>query len=465
MRCLDFILPCLLAAEAYSQVTHSAPSPGLDQGVVAAWKGGAFTRGGERAVPLGDFSICVQSGADSLFDMQADGFELHRADKTVVFKMATPADRQIVLRTPPLQSAPRSIVVSIRRDPRQALAGLWIDGVEMASVAVAPGEIKWEPSATKIHANEVRLYDRALTRPEIIEFSQQEPLRRPAPFAGEFAVMDGEVISVLGGTEAVGLVDAGWFETALMSFASGRKVSVRDLAWEADTVLRQDRPMNFGDLTQQLQRTRTTMVMLMFGRQDCIEMDADGAPAFHEALEKIVQTCSAQTQRLVIIGPVPFEKKEPPLPDLTTKNVALRDYNEALRALAENHQGLFVDVLAEWPKTASRWTTDGLTMSDAGHRVLADLIALHLWNGAKSDATAAPLRKTIIEKNKLWHDYWRPSNWAFLHGDRTAQPSSRDHLNPGVRWFPAELEKYRELITEKEKEIWKQAAEQGGRLP
>ena len=62
-------------------------------------------------------------------------------------------------------------------------------------------------------------------------------------------------------------------------------------------------------------------------------------------------------------------------------------------------------------------------------------------------------RQAIIEKNQFWFDYWRPMNWAFLHGDRTEQPSSRDHRNPNIRWFPQELEKFQALIQQKEGEI------------
>ena len=364
------------------------------------------------------------------------------------------------------------VALSVKRDPRQALAGLWIEGIEQQTFVVRPGTMKLEPSALSCGApqlegsiSDIRVHDRALTRPEIIKLSTRSSVAKPAAFAGQFSVDDGEVIAALGGTETVGLIESAWLETALMVFASGKKVSLRDLSWEADTVLRQDRPMNFGNLTQQLQRTGTTTVMLMFGRQDCIEMGASGASTFHDALEKIIQTCAAQTRRLIIVGPVPFEKKEPPLPDLSPKNAALRDYNETLLALAEENRGLFVDVIAAWPKEVTRWTTDGLTMTETGHHVLAQIIARQLWNGLPLDSTAAPLRNTIIQKNKLWHDYWRPSNWAFLHGDRTTQPSSRDHLNPSVRWFPAELEKYRELIAAKENEIRKLADERGGKLP
>ena len=34
------------------------------------------------------------------------------------------------------------------------------------------------------------------------------------------------------------------------------------------------------------------------------------------------------------------------------------------------------------------------------------------------------------------------------------QPSSRDHLDPTKRWFPAEMEQYVGLIEQKDREIW-----------
>ena len=69
-----------------------------------------------------------------------------------------------------------------------------------------------------------------------------------------------------------------------------------------------------------------------------------------------------------------------------------------------------------------------------------------------------PLRQIITAKNRLWFDYWRVQNWAFLAGDRTEQPSSRDHLDRTKRWFPAERERFLPLIEKKEQEIWALAA-------
>ena len=68
------------------------------------------------------------------------------------------------------------------------------------------------------------------------------------------------------------------------------------------------------------------------------------------------------------------------------------------------------------------------------------------------------LRQLITTKNRLWFNYWRVQNWAFLAGDRTEQPSSRDWRDPSKRWFPAEREKFLPLIEKKEQEIWALAA-------
>ena len=63
------------------------------------------------------------------------------------------------------------------------------------------------------------------------------------------------------------------------------------------------------------------------------------------------------------------------------------------------------------------------------------------------------LRQAVLEKERLWFNYWRPQNWAFLGGDRITQPSSRDHRNPAVRWFPAEMERYVPLIQAQDERI------------
>ena len=74
----------------------------------------------------------------------------------------------------------------------------------------------------------------------------------------------------------------------------------------------------------------------------------------------------------------------------------------------------------------------------------------------KADLQATPavrLREAIVEKNRLWFDHWRPMNWAFLEGDRTEQPSSRDHVDRKIRWFPVEMQDFLPLLRKQEARI------------
>lgn len=365
------------------------------------------------------------------------------------------------------QSGRHSIALVIKRDARQALSGLWIDGVECASFPVAPGT--WDlyyhnivlngggTCDTSTTGTDVRLYNRALTRPEVIALANLHH----APAATH-------TIALIGSTEAVLMAESGWMDAylALKSAAApnAKRIAMRNLAWEGDTVWRQDRPLNFGPLEQQLDRVQAQQVVIMLGRQECIERGEAGLDDFRRALEALVAKCP---RGALLMGCVPFEAKPPPQRDLSALNAVLSRYDDAIKAVAEARGGTFFDTRKSWRKQEEAWTRDGLTLNARGEWLLGDVtaFALGLHGSDPGEAEMRQLRTLAQAKEQLWHRYWRPSNWAFLYGDRTTQPSSRDHLNPSVRWFPQELEQYRTLITEKENELWKQAEAIGRKLP
>jgi hypothetical protein len=355
------------------------------------------------------------------------------------------------------------IAVAIKPDARQALSALWLDGTECASfhtpaqklmlqsVALGLGELR---QGTLSHA---RLYNRALTRPEIIALANLHP----APAATH-------TIALIGSTEAVLMAESGWLDAylALKSAAApgAKRIALRNLAWEGDTVWRQDRPLNFGPLEQQLDRVQAQQVVVMLGRQECIERGEAGLADFRTALDALVAKCPSGA---LLMGCVPFDPKPPPQRDLSALNPVLARYDDAIKAVAEARGGTFFDTRKSWRKQEAVWTRDGVTLNARGEGLLGDVTAFALgFHGSDPDeASMTKLRTLAQAKEQLWHRYWRPSNWAFLYGDRTTQPSSRDHLNPSIRWFPQELERYRQLIDEKEAELWKQAEALGRKLP
>jgi hypothetical protein len=63
------------------------------------------------------------------------------------------------------------------------------------------------------------------------------------------------------------------------------------------------------------------------------------------------------------------------------------------------------------------------------------------------------LRDLIVRKSSTFFNYWRPQNWAFLDGDLTSQPSSHQHDNFGVRWFPGEMQTFLPMLAKQESQI------------
>ena len=165
------------------------------------------------------------------------------------------------------------------------------------------------------------------------------------------------------------------------------------------------------------------------------------------------------------------------MPDLSARNSDLAEYADAIRNLSRQRNLPLVDLFAELGGTTHReprLTDDGLQLTPRGQAYLARAFARQLGfenvadaagaadeQGVWSNAAFERLRQVVVAKNQLWFNYWRPQNWAFLGGDRTEQPSSRDYRNPAIRWFPAEMEKFVPLIEAKEREI----AELANKLP
>src|SRR5258706_135328 len=168
---------------------------------------------------------------------------------------------------------------------------------------------------------------------------------------------------------------------------------------------------------------------------------------------------AAITPRLVLATPPPFEKG--PVRDLSQKNTALAEYSAAIRRLAQARQLQVVDLGKQLEGTRETLTSDGLQLSPHGQEIvaaafarevgasdLADLAGAADKNGAWSNPAFEQLRQEVRAKNRLWFDYWRPQNWAFLGGDRTVQPSSSDHRDPKIRWLPEAIKRFTSLIAD-----------------
>lgn len=284
-----------------------------------------------------------------------------------------------------------------------------------------------------------------------------------------------DVIAVLGGANALAAGQSGHLETLLQAAHPGLRLRFRNLAWEGDTVAAQPREVNFPATAELLARQGATLALLDFGQSEALDPAMTPA-AFRAACARRLDDFARVTPRLVLLTPPPFGN--PPGeagPDLAAARERLAELAAVIRDLAAERRLPVADVFAglSGPEAGvARLTSDGRQLTDFGQAQAAFVVARTLTpageasplprvaaDGRFVSPDLEALRQAVIAKNRLWQACWRPTNWAFLGGDRTEQPSSRDHRDRNVRWFPAEMEEYVPLIREAETRVGSLAAQ------
>ena len=264
-------------------------------------------------------------------------------------------------------------------------------------------------------------------------------------------------MAFIGGGDVAAAQHSGHIESLLT--AQFPNVRFRNFGWEGDTVFLQPRDYNFPPLLDHLRKAEVTVAIVQYGRTEVL---SNQSVEFETAYKKLLGDLAGIVRKVILVTPIPFENPGEPLPDLSQKNVALQEVARVIRKVGGEKQFAVIDLFSALHKSQSRITDDGLQISPSGHATVAHVFSEQLGNphqpkaafdGSWGNDKFEALRQAIIAKNRLWFNYWRPQNWAFLGGDRIEQPSSRDHRDPKVRWFPAEVERFRGLIEEKEAEI------------
>lgn len=264
-----------------------------------------------------------------------------------------------------------------------------------------------------------------------------------------------DVIALVGGEDMVVASEYGYLELLLTRALPNYHLRFRNLAWEGDTVFEQRRDLNFPTWEEQLDKIGATVVIAQFGQMESLA-GKEKLPEFIAAYEKLLERFSGEGKRRVVML-VPTRTAKP--------NDAVDSYDGAIREIASKRKAVLVDlsVVASLDAPILR---DGVHLNARGEKELAWFVGSSLDSTAKEsyrllgtglqptdNVELHQLLALLIAKNRLWFDYWRPQNWAFLAGDRVNQPSSRDWRDPSIRWFPPEREQFLPLIEAKEKEI------------
>lgn len=272
---------------------------------------------------------------------------------------------------------------------------------------------------------------------------------------------DRTVVALVGGAEMVAAAADGTLEAILRLSRPASPVTFRCLAWEGDTAFAQPRDVNYPDLPTQLRAIEADLTVIQFGRMESLD-PAIHPTAFATACEHLLDRLQAVTPSCLVVGPTPFEAPPDGSQELArARTERLSRFNDTLRGLAGRRDIPFLDLLGRLdrrPANAPRLTTDGVQWTPDGLRAIAEAVApAILPKEAQPDRfspdTVAAVRREIREKNRLWENYRRPTNWAFLAGDRTEQAFGRAPDDRSVRALAAETESWRPLIEAAEARI------------
>ncbi|MFP6667758.1 MAG: PVC-type heme-binding CxxCH protein, partial [Pirellulales bacterium] len=204
------------------------------------------------------------------------------------------------------------------------------------------------------------------------------------------------------------------------------------------------------DLAVQLERAGTTAAIAQFGRLESLAGER-GLDDFTKSYQRLIDVLQKRAGLIVLITPTPFEKPpRPQIPDLSARNTDLAQYVQAIAKLAADHKLVFVDLF-----TAARQglTDNGIHIKPEAQAHVALQIMQQLTLEISDKVDLEPLRQAVIEKHRLWYDYWRPANWKLLYGD----DSQRQFTRGGNNYIPFREEwgKLVPLIAKAEERVWK----------
>jgi hypothetical protein len=275
-----------------------------------------------------------------------------------------------------------------------------------------------------------------------------------------------DVIALVGGEDMVVASEYGYLELLLTRALPDYHLRFRNLAKEGDTVYEQPRDLNFPTWEESLDKIGATVVICQFGQMESLD-GKEKIPEFTAAYKKLLERFSnGGKRRILVLSPYYFSQSTSLNPEdterlhqaefLKSHDESASLYAHAIEQITRELNLRCVDNL-DLGMDDAVLQRDGIHLTEIGHQamIFGTMLQLQLRMQTEKETpeNTAQLLKLIVAKNKLWFNYWRVENWAFLFGDRTNQPSSRDHLDPSKRWFPAEREEFLPLIEAKEKEI------------
>lgn len=268
----------------------------------------------------------------------------------------------------------------------------------------------------------------------------------------------GDKIVYIGNTLAERMQYFPHFETRLQARFPELNLVVRDLGWSADEITLRPRSKDFDDHGTRLQDHKPDVIFAFFGFNESFA-GKDGLPKFGKDLEQFIKetqesTYNGKHPQLVLVSPIPMEDKHSRfLPDGKQVNDNIQLYTKLMKSIADRYDVVFVDMFTPMQPLMdqdSDLTINGIHLNDEGYAAFGKELDAALFGAPPEYKTdLAKLYPEVKEKDlQFFYDH-RAVNGYYIYGGRK---------NPfGVVNFPAEFEKLRKMIANRDQRIWKVA--------
>lgn len=191
-------------------------------------------------------------------------------------------------------------------------------------------------------------------------------------------------ILILGNTFAEQLQHHNYFETRLYQSFPERNLTVRNLAWSADEVNLQPRPLDFPTLAENLTRYQPDIIMAFFGTNEAFK-GPDSLENFKYQLSVYLQQLKdypSQGKRkpeIILFSPLAHATMGGFLPDPSTHQENLKLYTQGMKEVAEGLDIPFVNLIESTSRLfkdqGKALTHNGIHLTDQGYNEVAKLMA------------------------------------------------------------------------------------------
>ena len=246
--------------------------------------------------------------------------------------------------------------------------------------------------------------------------------------AGPLELKKGDRISIVGNTLAERMQHHGWLETYLYTRFPEHDLVFRNLGFSGDEVTTRLRHAGFGSPDEWLTKTKTDVVFAFFGYNESFK-GKDGIEKFKTDLDGYVKHLrttkynGVSPPRVVLFSPIAHEDlHDKNLPDGKENNERLSLYTAAIGEVAKANDVTFVNLYTDthlhYAFEKKTWTINGIHLSEAGDKYLADIIDTKLFGGRKSSAQDEKVRAAVLERNFIWFNRYRTVDGYSIHGGR-----------------------------------------------